>query len=140
MLVADAGKMRDGAEVINIASLFLMMMLCCFSTSLHADDLANNVSQQGETSLSPIMYPMKFVYIFEGNAPQVIIAVGNAGFTSIASLKSWAGNLPAGTTLEFDMACRRLGIEPLVNSENEMNDFKEFCKQHNIQLVIRPSG
>ena len=124
----------------NIASLFLMVTLCCFSTSLHADDLANDGARHGEPSLSPIVYPMKFVYIVEGDAPQVIIAVGNAGFTSIASLKNWAGNLPAGTTLEFDMTCRRLGIEPLVNSEDEMIDFKEFCKRHHLNLVIRPSG
>ena len=83
---------------------------------------------------------MKFVYVFEGDKPEVIINVGNAGFKSVASLKSWVSNLPSGTTIEFDMTCKRFGIEPLINSEEEMEDFKVFCKQHSINLVIRPSG
>ena len=77
---------------INTSLLFLLMALSCLINTIHA-----------EVPLSPVVYPMKFVYIFEGDKPEVIIVIGNSGFRSIAS-------------------------------------FKNFCKQHNITLVIRPGG
>jgi hypothetical protein len=126
---------------ICAALLFLLMALSCITIS-HAENILSSDSKQEieKATLSPIVYSMKFVYVFEENKSEIIIVVGNAGFKSIASLKNWAKNLPSGTTIEFDMTCRRLGSEPFVNSEKEMDDFKDFCKQHNINLAIRPAG
>ena len=127
---------------INKALLLLLMILPCMPNVVKAEnDLSNNNQSIEESSSSaPMIYPMKIIYIFEAEKPEFIFVVGNAGFKSIASLKDWIKNLPPRTTLEFDMTCRRLGNEPLISSEEEMDDFKNFCKQHNINLVIRPAG
>ena len=127
--------------MLKTYTILLFFIIILFSSAVKADNsqIVNQETKKS-TSLPPIVYPMKFVYIFEGEKPEVIIVVGNGGFKSITSLKSWAQNLPSGTTLEFDMTCRSLGIEPLINSEKEMDDFKEFCIKHNIHLTIRPAG
>ena len=130
-----------GGSVLKKYTISLFFLILLFSSAVKADNSqTDNQESKKSTSLPPIVYPMKFVYIFEGKTPEVIIVVGNGGFKSIASLKKWAQNLPSGTTLAFDMTCKRLGIEPLINSEKEMDDFKEFCTRHNINLTIRPAG
>lgn len=127
--------------MLRTYTILLFFIIILFSSAVKAENRqAINQGLEKSSPLLPIVYPMKFVYIFEGDKPEIIIVVGNGGFKSIASLKNWAKNLPSGTTIEFDMSCRRLGIEPLINSEKEMDDFKDFCKQHNINLVIRPAG
>ena len=121
---------------VNMVLLLLLITLSC-TVNAKAE---NNLSANQQRVEAPVTYQMNLVYIFETEKPEVILVVGNAGFKSIASLKNWLRNLPSGTTLEFDMTCRQRGNEPLVSSEEEMNDFKNFCKQHNINLVIRPAG
>jgi len=93
-----------------------------------------------EAAPAPGAYQIKIVYLFESEPPEAIFVMGNSGFRSVAALKDWVKNLPAGSTLKFDMSCENLGVEPLVNSEEEMNDFKKFCDQHQINLIIHPAG
>ena len=88
----------------------------------------------------PVVYNMSLVYIFEGSQTEYIFVVGNSGFKSIQSLKKFLSNLPVGSILEFDPTCKRLGNEPLLSSQEEMEDFKKFCEDHNIDFRVRPSG
>ena len=88
----------------------------------------------------PPKYRMELVYIFEADATEFIFVVGSVGFKSVASLKSFLSNLPPGATLEWAPGCKRIGSEPLLSSEQEMEDFKAFCAERNINFILVPSG
>ena len=88
----------------------------------------------------PPKYRMELVYVFEADATEFIFVVGNVGFKSVASLKSFLSNLPPGSTLEWAPGCRRIGSEPLLSSEQEMEDFKAFCAERSINFILVPSG
>jgi hypothetical protein len=66
--------------------------------------------------------------------------MGAAGFKSIDSLKKFLSGLPPGSTLEWAPGCIRMGKEPLLSSEQEMEEFKAFCAESNINFVLTPSG
>ena len=97
-------------------------------------------AQEGVTQQPPPKYRMELVYIFEADATEFIFVVGNVGFKLVASLKSFLSNLPPGSTLEWAPGCRRIGSEPLLSSEQEMEDFKAFCAERNINFILVPSG
>ena len=88
----------------------------------------------------PPKYRMELVYIFEADATEFIFVVGNSGFKSVASLKKFLSDLPTGSTLEWAPGCKRIGSEPLLSSESEMEDFKAFCAERNINFILVPSG
>jgi hypothetical protein len=88
----------------------------------------------------PPKYRMELVYIFEAGSTEFIFVVGNVGFKTVASLKDFVGGLPPGSTLEWAPGCRRIGGEPLLSSEQEMEEFKLFCADKKIDFVLIPSG
>lgn len=88
----------------------------------------------------PPKYRMELVYIFEAGPTEYIFVVGNVGFKSVASLKDFVGRLPPGSTLEWSPGCRRRGDEPLLSSDQEMEEFKLFCAEKNVNFVLVPSG
>ena len=49
-------------------------------------------------------------------------------------------SLPPGTTLRWNPGCVRLGGEPLLSSESELDEFQTFCLEHRIDFVLVPSG
>jgi hypothetical protein len=126
----------------NVTVLFLIMAVPSVTTALYADNILKNDTKQTveQPKSIPLVYQMKLVYIFDGDKPDAIINVGNAGFRSVASLKNWAKGLSSGTTIEFQETCRHTDNEPVVMSDKEKADFKDFCKQHNINFIIRPAG
>jgi hypothetical protein len=85
-------------------------------------------------------YRLELVYIFDASSTEFIFVIGNAGFKSVATLKNYVATLPPGTTLEWAPGCLRLGGEPLLSSEPEMEEFKAFCADKNINFVLVPSG
>ena len=89
---------------------------------------------------SPPKYRMALIYIFEEDTPEFIFVIDKIGFKSVASLKKFLSNLPVGSTLEWAPGCKRTGREPILSSEEEMNDFKAFCAERNINLILVPSG
>jgi hypothetical protein len=93
-----------------------------------------------DKSAAPAKYRMELVYIFEGEKPESIIVIGNSGFRSAASLKNFVEKLPARSTLEWAPGCERFGGEPLLSSAKDMDDFKDFCKKHNVNFILHPSG
>jgi hypothetical protein len=101
--------------------------------------LSHAQAQEG-VQQPPPKYRMELVYIFEADYPEFIFVVGNAGFKSVAALKKFLGSLPPGSTLEWAPGCRRIGGEPLLSSEQEMEEFKAFCAEKNINFVLVPSG
>lgn len=102
--------------------------------------ISHTRAQQDTQPQPPPKYRMELVYVFEGSATEFIFVVGNAGFRSVAALKNYVGNLPSGSKLEWAPGCMRLGGEPLLSSDQEMEEFKAFCAEKNIDFVLVPSG
>jgi hypothetical protein len=98
------------------------------------------LAQEDTQPQHPPKYRMELVYIFESDSTEFIFVIGNAGFKSVASLKNYVGNLPSGSTLEWAPGCRRIGGEPLLSSEQEIEEFKAFCAEKNINFILVPSG
>ena len=97
-------------------------------------------AQEGAQPQAPAKHRMELVYVFEAGSTEFIFVIGNVGFKSVASLKNFVGGLPSGSTLEWAPGCRRVGGEPLLSSEQEMEDFKAFCAERDITFVLVPSG
>jgi hypothetical protein len=101
---------------------------------------AGALQDAGVEEPEPIVYELKLVYIFETPEPEFVFVVGNSGFKSVESLKSFIASLPAGTTLRWNPGCVRIGGEPLLSSESEMAVFQAFCLERQIRFVLVPSG
>ena len=97
-------------------------------------------AQENAQPQPPPKYRMELVYIFDADALEFIFVIGNTGFKSVVSLKKFLNTLPAGSILERAPGCRRIGNEPLLSSEQEIEDFKAFCAEKNIEFVLIPSG
>ena len=97
-------------------------------------------AQEAEQQPPAPKYRMELVYVFEGETPEFLFVIGNAGFRSVASLKEFVGRLPAGSTLEWSPGCLRRGDEPLLSSAQEMEEFELFCAERGINFILVPSG
>lgn len=69
-----------------------------------------------------------------------IFVVGSTGFNSVASLKKFLGEQPAGTVVEWNPGCLRVGGELLSSFEKELNEFKSYLEKRKIKFVQIPSG
>lgn len=112
--------------------LFLSVIL--LSTFLRAE------AQENVQPQPPPKYRMELVIIFEDQVTEFIFVIGNAGFKSVDSLKKFLSSLPPGSNLEWAPGCIRMGNEPLLSSEQEMEEFKAFCAERSINFVLIPSG
>lgn len=119
---------------MKLSKHLLLLSVILFFAALPARAQENGQPQ------SPPKYRMELIYIFEGESPEFIFVIGNAGFRSVAALKRFLENLPPGSTLEWAPGCRRMGQEPLLSSEQEMDDFKAFCIEKGINFILVPSG
>jgi hypothetical protein len=100
-----------------------------------------NARAQDDMAPQPLpKYRMELVYIFGTEAPEFIFVINNVGFKSVESLKKFLSNLPAGSTLEWAPGCKRIGIEPLLSSDQDMKDFREFCAERRLNFILVPSG
>ncbi len=132
---------KENLKMLSCRSILLgSVIILCVTFSLAQGEKSEHSIEKNVYSPSPIVYPLKIIYLFETGKTEFIISAGNVGFKSVAALKEWVAKLPPRTTLELDMMCRHLGNEPLVSSEEELNDFKKFCEEHKIILKIRPAG
>ena len=97
-------------------------------------------SAPAESAEEPPQYDMNLVYVFDGPEPEFLFVIGNSGFRSVASLQAFLASRPPGTTLRWNPGCVRLGGEPLLSSDGEMEEFRAFCREHQIDFVLVPSG
>jgi hypothetical protein len=88
----------------------------------------------------PPVYELRLVYLDDGPETEFIFVIGNSGFRSVASLKDFLASRPAGTTLRWAPGCIRMGREPLLSSEADMEEFQAFCLEHSIVFELVPSG
>jgi hypothetical protein len=117
-----------------ISKLLLRLPVILFLLVLHTQP------QECVQSQSPLKYQMKLVYIFEADSPEFIFVIGSIEFKTVASLKNYLSVLPSGSILEWAPGCKRLGSEPLLSSEQEMEEFKAFCAERGINFILVPSG
>ena len=89
---------------------------------------------------TPLKYRIQLIIVADTNPLEYLLVIDNVGFKSVASLKRFVGTLPADSILEWAPDCSRIGGEPLLSSEEEMNDFKAFCQEKHIKLILHPSG
>jgi len=83
---------------------------------------------------------MELVYIVDTSPHEYVFVIsGSIGFKSVDSLKEYLGGLPPGSTLEWAPGCVEMGNRPL-SSEREIEDFKAFCAEKNINFIVIPSG
>ena len=97
-------------------------------------------SAPAESAEEPPLYEMNLVYVFDGPETEFLFVIGNSGFRSVASLQAFLASRPPGTTLRWNPGCVRLGGEPLLSSDGEMEEFRAFCREHQIDFVLVPSG
>ena len=88
----------------------------------------------------PPVYELNLVHLFNGPETEFVFVIGNTGFRSLSSFEAFLATRPAGTTLRWSPGCVRLGGEPLLSSETEMEEFRAFCREHQIDFVLVPSG
>ena len=119
---------------MNRFKYLLGLSVLLLSATLRAD------AQESEQPQPPPKFRMELVYIFEGEATEYIFVIGGTGFKSVESLKEFLRSLPPGSNLEWAPGCRRMGNEPLLSSEQEMEEFKAFCAERNINFLLVPSG
>lgn len=93
-----------------------------------------------ETSRPPVEYELKLVHVFEGTETKHFFVIGESGFTTVESLKSFLGTLPAGSTVRWAPGCERFEKEPLLSSEKDLEAFRAFLKQKGISFILVPSG
>ena len=88
----------------------------------------------------PPAYELELVYLFDGPETEFIFVIGNSGFRTVASLEDFLASRPPGTILRWNPGCVRVGGEPLLSSETEMEEFEAFCLARDIRFVLAPSG
>jgi hypothetical protein len=88
----------------------------------------------------PPVYELTLVYLNDGPETEFIFVIGNSGFRSVASLKDFLASRPPGTTLRWAPGCIRMGGEPLLSSEADLEEFRAFCVEHHIVFELVPSG
>ena len=93
----------------------------------------------GQSAPAP-KYRMELIYVVDASPHEYVFVIsGSIGFKSVDSLKKYLGDLPPGSTLEWAPGCVRRVNEPL-SSEQEIEDFKAFCAEKNINFIVIPSG
>ena len=88
----------------------------------------------------PRQYELRLIHIFEGREPEHVFVIGDSGFRTVESLKGFLATLPPGSEVRWAPGCERFGKEPLLSSEEEMEEFRAFLKQRGLVFVLVPSG
>ena len=101
-----------------------------------------SLTYSNETLNAP-NYTMSLVMLYSDDVTDYdwVVTLNNSiAFRSIDGLKVFLQKQPNGTTIEWAPGCVRLGDEPLLNSEQELQEFRLFCRKHGFKLTIRSSG
>ena len=96
-------------------------------------------SVAGGSELAPVKRELQLIYVFEGQKPEFIFLIGQSGFKSVASLEEHLKTWAPGSELRWAPGCVRVGGEPLLSSEQEMQSFRDFLAERGIRFVLVPS-
>jgi hypothetical protein len=130
-------RMMPKQRVRGLSCAQLKLQGCLLVWVLSGADIAE---ARAEDSPSPPVYELNLIGIYEEEKPEYIFAIGGSGFRSVESLKKFLGSRPKGTEVRWAPGCVRMGGEPLLSSEKDMQDFRTFLEQHGIKFTLIPSG
>ena len=99
-------------------------------------------SSAEEVRRQPENLTLTLAFITDAGEPRqyVFVVNGVVAYKTINGLKKYLKDLPKGSTLTWAPGCIRMGGEPLLNSQEEMKKFKEFCESIGIKFLLVPSG
>ena len=97
-------------------------------------------ASSGEVQPEAIKGELRLIYLFDEPKTAFIFVIGQSGFKSVNSLKRYLETWPPGSELKWAPGCSRLGSEPLLSSEQDMQAFRAFLKKRGIKFVLVPSG
>lgn len=69
-----------------------------------------------------------------------VFLIGQTAYRSVDDLKKGLTHYPKGSTLRWAPSCRRFGDEPILSSEKDMTDFRNYCIAIGLNFVLVPSG
>ncbi len=94
----------------------------------------------GEAEQQPVEHELQLIYIFGEQKTEFIFVIGQSGFKSVAALEQYLATWAPGSELRWAPGCDRLGGEPLLSSEEEMQAFRAFLAKRAIKFVLVPAG
>lgn len=131
---AFSGSIRDSNLLLmmKMKQLLLVLMLCGMILPAFAQDVQRKPENLTMTLawIADAGEPMQYVYVING-----VVA-----YKTVDGLKKYLKSLPKDSTLTWAPSCSRMGGEPLLDSEEEMKKFREFCESAGIKFVLVPSG
>jgi len=75
--------------------------------------------------------------IANASPAEFVFVINNVvGYKTVESLKAAVANLPPGSTLTWFP--RPLGAPRLPPDDGGINDFKRFCLEHKVELIVIP--
>jgi len=99
-----------------------------------------NASADGVAKAPPVKGELQLIYVFEGPKPEFLFVIGQVGFKSVTSLEKHLETWAPGSELRWAPGCERLGDEPLLSSEKDMEAFRVFLTKRGIHFTLVPSG
>ena len=114
----------------TVSLLLLCLVFCVFEPA----------SAACGSELRSVKQELQLIYVLEGPKPEFIFVIGQSGFKSVASLKEYLKTWAPGSELRWAPGCERIGGEPLLSSEQEMQGFRDFLAERGIRFVLVPSG
>jgi hypothetical protein len=117
---------------MKIKNIFCAVVLCALLVPVFAQD----------AKPKPDNLTMTLAWIADAGEPKqyVFVINGVVAYKTLNGLKKYLKDIPRGSSLTWAPSCRRTGNEPLIGSEEEMREFKEFCKTIGINFILVPSG
>lgn len=126
-------RFYERACLIGMRHEFIIALL--FFVTLHTGAALEDTRKPRELSMA-----LLFVSDGEEGGKHLFLINGTVAFKTVKGLKNHLSGQPWGSRLSWAPGCLRYGNEPLLNSEAEMKNFKEFCKSIGIHFVLIPSG
>ena len=85
---------------------------------------------------------LTLAWIADAGEPKqyVFVINGVVAYKTLDGLKKYLKDLPKDSTLTWAPGCGRIGNEPLIDSQEEMKKFKEFCESVGIKFTLVPAG
>jgi hypothetical protein len=83
---------------------------------------------------------LDIVPVLDATPRRFVFVLGGVAYETKAGLFAHVEAMPKGSTMVLDPGCRRMGGEPLIDSESEMAELEAHAKKHGVNLKVIPAG